>query len=241
MTSAAVHWCCITAHLCEQQISIGVIAETQASCELGLQSSNEQWGSCLALTSAAVLWCCITAYLCEEQISIGLNAVIAVSQFCCQLGLQGSTEQWGSCLAMTSTGVHWCCITAHLCEDQVSIGVIAETQASRELGLQSSNEQWGSCLAMTSTEVHWCCITAHLYEEQISIGLNAVIAVSELCCQLGLQSSNEQWASCLALTSDAVHWCCIAAHLCEEQMTIGVIAMTQASCELGLQSSTEQW
>jgi len=89
--------------------------------------------------------------------------------------------------------------------------------------------------------VHWCCITAHLYEEQISIGLNAVIAVSELCCQLGLQSSNEQWASCLALTSDAVHWCCIAAHLCEEQMTIGVIAMTQASCELGLQSSTEQW
>ena len=33
-----------TSHLVEQQISLGVIAMTQACCEPVLQSSNEQWG-----------------------------------------------------------------------------------------------------------------------------------------------------------------------------------------------------
>ncbi len=85
----------------------------------------------------------------------------------------------GSCLAMTSAAVHWCCITAHLCEDQVSIGVIAVTQASWELGLQSSTEQWGKHFAQTSAAVHFCWLTAYLYEEQISIG---VTALKQDCC-----------------------------------------------------------
>ena len=42
-TSAAVHNCWLTAHLNEEQISIGVIAVTQACCEPVLQSSTEQW------------------------------------------------------------------------------------------------------------------------------------------------------------------------------------------------------
>jgi len=78
MTSAAVHWCCITAHMYEEKTSTGVIAVTKACYVPVLQSSTEQWGSCFALTSAAGLWCCITAHLCEEQISIG---VIAVTSF----------------------------------------------------------------------------------------------------------------------------------------------------------------
>ena len=94
LTSAAVHWSCITAHLYEGQISIGVIAVAQACCEAGLQSSTELWGSCFALTSAAVHMSCITAHLYEGQISIG---VIAVTQGCCEAGLQRSTEQWESC------------------------------------------------------------------------------------------------------------------------------------------------
>jgi len=69
LTSAAVHWCCITAHLCEEQVSIGVIPVARACCEAILKSSTEQQGSYFALTSAAVVWSCITAHLYEEQIS----------------------------------------------------------------------------------------------------------------------------------------------------------------------------
>ena len=91
-----MHWCCITAHLHEEQISICVTAVAQACCEAVLQSSPEQWGSYFALTSAAVHWCCITAHLHEEQISIG---VTAVAQACCEPVLQSSPEQWGSYFA----------------------------------------------------------------------------------------------------------------------------------------------
>ena len=77
LTIAAVHWVCISAHLYEGQISIGVIAVAQACCEAGLQSSTELWGSCFALTSAAVHMSCISAHLYQGQISIG---VIAVAQ-----------------------------------------------------------------------------------------------------------------------------------------------------------------
>ena len=56
----------------------------------------------------------------EEQISIG---VIAVAQACCEPVLLSSTEQQGSYFALTSAAVHWCCITAHLYEGQISIGV----------------------------------------------------------------------------------------------------------------------
>jgi len=59
----------------EEQISQGVIAMTQSCCEPVLQSSNEQWGSYLALTSAAGLWCCTTAHMYEEQISQGAIAM----------------------------------------------------------------------------------------------------------------------------------------------------------------------
>ena len=81
LTSAAVHWCCITVQLYEEQISIGAIAVAQACCKPVSQSSTEQWGSYFALTSAAVHWCCITVQLYEEQISIG---VFAVAQGCCE-------------------------------------------------------------------------------------------------------------------------------------------------------------
>jgi len=77
-----------------------------------------------------------------------------------------------------------------------------------------------------------------LYEEQISIG---VFAVTQACCQHGMPSSTEQWGSYFALTSAAVHWCCITAELYEEQIPIGVFAGTQGCCELVLQSCTENW
>ena len=42
-------------------------------------------------------------------------------------------------------------------------------------------------------------------------------AVAEACCQPVMHSSNEQQGSYFALTSAAVHWCCITAHLYEQQ------------------------
>ncbi len=65
---------------------------------------------------------------------------------------------------------------------------------------------------------------AQLYEEQISTD---VITVAQACCEPGLQSSSEQWGSDFALTNAALHWCCITAHLCEKQISIGVTAVTQ--------------
>jgi len=88
--------------------------------------------------------------------------------------LQSSTEQWGSYLALTSAAGLWCCITAHMYEEQISQGAIAMTQSCFEPDLQSSNEQWGSYLALTSAAGLWCCITVHLYEKQISIGVFAL-------------------------------------------------------------------
>jgi len=68
--------------------------------------------------------------------------------------VQSSTEQQGSCFAQTSAEVHWCCITAHLHEDQISIGVIAVAEACCEPVLQSSTEQQGSFFALTSAAVN---------------------------------------------------------------------------------------
>ena len=48
-----MHWSCITAHLYEEKISIGVVAVAQGCCELVLQSSAEEWGQHFALDSAA--------------------------------------------------------------------------------------------------------------------------------------------------------------------------------------------
>jgi len=67
LTSAAVHWSCINAHLNEEQISIGVVAVSQGCCEASLQSDTEQWESYGVLTSSAVHWSCINAHLDEEQ------------------------------------------------------------------------------------------------------------------------------------------------------------------------------
>ena len=51
------------------------------------------------------------------------------AQACCEASLQSSTEQWGRHFALTSAAVHWSCITAHLYEEQISIGVSALAQA----------------------------------------------------------------------------------------------------------------
>ncbi len=63
LPSAAVQCCCVTANLYEEQVSVGVIAVTQVSCEAVLQSSTEQRGMQFALPSAAVHCCCVTAHL----------------------------------------------------------------------------------------------------------------------------------------------------------------------------------
>ncbi len=89
-TRDAVQFCWLTAHLYEEQISIGAIAVTQACCEPVLQSTTEQSGIQFAQTIAAVQFCCLTGHLYEEQISIG---AIAVTQACCEPVLQSTTEQ----------------------------------------------------------------------------------------------------------------------------------------------------
>ena len=65
LSRAAVHWCCITVQLYEEQLSLGVFAVTQGCCQPDSHSNTEQWGAYFALTSAAVHWSCITAHLYE--------------------------------------------------------------------------------------------------------------------------------------------------------------------------------
>ena len=76
--------------------------------------------------------------------------------------------------ALTSTAVHLSWVTAHLYEEQISIGVIAVTKACCGLVFQRSTEQWELHFAQTSAAVHFSWVTAHLYEEQTSIGVIAV-------------------------------------------------------------------
>jgi len=104
--------------------------------------------------------------------------------------LQSSTEQWEMQFALLSVAVHGCCVTAHLYEEQISIGVIAVTQTSCEPVLQSSTAQRGMQFALLSAAVHFFCVMALLYEEQISI---SVTALSQTRCEPELQSSTEQW------------------------------------------------
>ena len=103
-----------------------------------------------------------------------------MSQACCEPVLQTTTEQWGMHFAQTGAALHFCCLTAHLYEEQVFIGAIAVSQACCEPVLQSSTEQQGSSSALTSAAVLWCWVTAHLSGEQISIG---AIAVAQACCE----------------------------------------------------------
>ena len=92
LTSAAVHWSCITAHLYEGQMSTSVIAVAQGCREASLQRSTEQQASYIAKTSAALHWSCITAQPYEQQTFIG---VTALAQACREPFLQSRTEQWG--------------------------------------------------------------------------------------------------------------------------------------------------
>jgi len=49
--------------------------------------------------------------------------------------------------------------------------------------------------------------------------------VAQGCCEPVLQGSTEQQGSYFALTSAAMPWCFISAHLYEEQISTGVIAV----------------
>ncbi len=77
----------------------------------------------------------------------------AVAEACCEPVSQSNTEQLGSYSALTSAAVPWCCITAHLHRDQISIGVLPVAEACCEPVLQSSKEQQGSSFATTSGAV----------------------------------------------------------------------------------------
>ncbi len=70
-----MHWCWVSAHMCEQHISIGVTAVAQGCCEPVLQSNTEQWGLHVALKRAAMHRCWVTAHICEKHISVGSFAV----------------------------------------------------------------------------------------------------------------------------------------------------------------------
>ena len=73
--------------------------------------------------------------------------------------MQSSSEQWGSYSALNSATVLWFCITAHLYEEQISIGAVTVAQACCEPVLQSSTDKWGSYFALTSATVlslHTC-------------------------------------------------------------------------------------
>jgi len=123
LTSAAVH-VVASLQLYEEQVSIGVDAVAKAYCDPVLQRSTEQQGSCFVLTSAAV-HVVASLQLYEEQVSIGVDAV---AKAYCDPVLQRSTEQQGSCFVLTIAALLWCCITANLSEEQISICGTAVTQ-----------------------------------------------------------------------------------------------------------------
>jgi len=102
-TSVALDLSWLTAHLYEEQFSIGAIAVAQACCAPVLQSTTEQWGCIL---TRPVLHCISVASLhtCMKS-SIG---AVAVTQACCEPVLQSTTEQWGMHLALSSAALHWC-------------------------------------------------------------------------------------------------------------------------------------
>ena len=83
-----------TAHFCEEQISVGVIAVTPGCCKPVLQGSTGHCGLPVALTNAAVLFGWVTANLYEQQLSI---VVIAVTQACCGLNCRAALNI-GACI-----------------------------------------------------------------------------------------------------------------------------------------------
>jgi len=96
-----------------------------------------------------------------------------VTQGCCQPVLQSSPEQCGVLFTKTSGALHWWWVTAHLCDQQISIGNIAARQGYCEHVLQSSPEQGGMHFTKSSGALHWWWVTAHQHEQQIFIGVFA--------------------------------------------------------------------
>ncbi len=93
--------------------------------------------------------------------------------------------------AQTSAALHFCWLTAHLYEDQISIGVTAVAQGCFQPVLQSSTEQWGLHVALKRAAMHWCWVTAHMCEQHISIGeLQWHKAASSLFCRAALNSGD---------------------------------------------------
>ena len=111
-----------------------------------------------------------------------------MAQACCQPLLHSRTEQ--GAIAKSSLALHCCWATAHLYQQQISIGVFAVSQACCQLVLHSSTEQ--GAIAKSSMALHCCWVTAHLYQQQISLG---VFAVAQACCQPLLHSRTEQGAN----------------------------------------------
>ncbi len=110
--SAAVHWCCVTAQLYEEQILTGVLAVAQARCQAALQSSTEQWGMHFALTSVAVNWCFVTA----DHISAALFRAKCIStvQSCC--AKQDHSRQCVTAVTpMDISSSYRCAVTHHRC------------------------------------------------------------------------------------------------------------------------------
>ncbi len=77
--------------------------------------------------------------------------------------------------AQTSAALHFCWLTAHLYEEQISIGVIAVTQACCEPVCRAALNSGECIFAQTRAAVHFCCLTAHMYEEQVSTGAIAML------------------------------------------------------------------
>ena len=123
-TSIAVHFCWLTAHMYEEQISTGVTAVTHKPvvslfCLAALNSRK-----CICPDqhcSAFLLAHCIPVrranlYRCD----------CSDTQPCCEPVLPSSTDV-GNTFAQTSAAVHFCWLTAHMYEEQISTGVIAVT------------------------------------------------------------------------------------------------------------------
>ena len=105
-------------------------------------------------------------------------------------------ELWGMHFSKISDALHRWWTTAHLYEEQISIGVIAETQGHCEpvlRVLKSSPELRGMHFAKTSEAVHWWWVIAHLYEQRSSNHHRCDCSDTQPCCVPVLPSSTEQW------------------------------------------------
>ena len=145
----------------------------------------------------------------------------------------------GNAFAQTSVAVHFCWLTAHMYEDQISTGVIAVTHNPAVCLFCLAALNGGKCICPSSIAVHFCWLTAYLYEDQISIGVIAVThkPVVYLFCLAALNSgkcicpyqhcSAFLLAHCMPVRRSNLHRCD-----CSD---------TQPCCEPVLPSSTEMW